>query len=169
MRTLTIVLLLLSSPSIAWSQPAAERFVGTWLLDRIETRSDSGEWTRAETRLGADPIGAITYDASGHMAVQIMRRDRPRLSRPAAGARALSEDDLMQVPVDEKALAFDGYTAYFGRYSVREREGIVVHDRIGHLVPNRSGSRVERRFDFVDDTLVLSVAGTNRLVWKRAR
>ncbi|UCF21133.1 MAG: lipocalin-like domain-containing protein, partial [Gemmatimonadota bacterium] len=66
-----------------------------------------------------------------------------------------------------KAAAFDGYTAYFGKYSVREAEGVVTHQRIGHLVPNQATLAVERQFEFVNDMLVLAVPGWNRLVWKR--
>jgi hypothetical protein len=168
-RKLTIVFILMISPSLAWSQSVDERFVGTWLLDRIETRSETGDWTRAETRLGANPVGIITYDITGNMAVQIMRPDRPPLSSRLAEGQAATEDALAMAPADEKAIAFDGYTAYFGKYSVRESEAIVVHQRIGHLIPNRATLSVERAFEFVDGTLVLAVPGGNRLVWKRAR
>ena len=169
MRTLTILFILLISPSLAWSQSVEERFVGTWLLVRIETRSETGEWDRAETRLGSHPVGMISYDITGNMAVQIMRPDRPLFFSRSGEGEAATEDALVLTPADKKAIAFDGYTAYFGTYAVREKEAIVVHQRIGHLVPNRVSSTVERAFEFVDDTLVLGAAGGNRLVWKRAR
>lgn len=169
MRSLIIVLLLVAWSSMAEADGAAERLVGTWLLERIENRSEAGAWVQAETRLGIDPVGLIMYDPVGNMAVQIMRSGRPPLSLEGAGDRANPEDALALAPVEQRARAFDGYTAYFGRYTVRADDGIVVHHREGHLVPNRSGSDVERAFAFVDDTLVLTVAGRSRLVWRRAR
>ena len=69
---------------------------------------------------------------------------------------------------EEKAKAFDGYTAYFGTYVVRETEGVVIHQRVGHLVPNQATLRVERQLQFLNDTLALGVPGGPRFVWKRA-
>jgi hypothetical protein len=169
MRKMAILFVaVLSWPSLVWSQSAHERFVGTWVLDRIETRSESGDWTPAETRFGKHPIGILTYDMAGNMAVQIMRRDRaPLSSRGTTEGQAVTREALALAPAEEKAIAFDGYTAYFGKYSVREAERMVTHRRIGHLVPNQATLAVERHFEFVDDTLVLAVPGWHRLVWKR--
>jgi hypothetical protein len=158
-----------SWPSLAWPQGVHERFVGTWVLDRIEARAESGDWTPAKTRFGSHPIGTLTYDLAGNMAVQIMRRDRTLLSSPGlAEGQSVNPEALALAPAEEKAVAFDGYTAYFGKYSVREREGVVIHQRIGHLVPNQATLSVERHFEFVDDALALSVPGGIRLVWKQA-
>ncbi len=168
-RKIAIVFLVVSWPSLVWSQSVHERFVGTWVLDRIETRAESGDWTPAKTRFGSNPTGTLTYDVAGNMAVQIMRRDRtPLSSRRLAEGPSVTTEALALAPAEEKAIAFDGYTAYFGKYSVRESEGVVVHQRIGHLVPNQATLAVERQFEFVNDTLVLAVPGGNRLVWERA-
>ena len=170
MRKMAIVFVaVVSWPSLAWSQGVHERFLGTWVLDRIETRAESGDWTPAKTRFGSHPIGTLTYDPAGNMAVQIMRRDRPPLSSPGlAEGQSVSQEALALAPAEEKAVAFDGYTAYFGKYSVRETEGVVIHQRIGHLVPNQATLSVERRFEFLNDALVLAVPGGMRLVWKQA-
>ncbi len=170
MRNMAIVFVaVLSWPSLVCSQSAHERFVGTWVLDRIETRAESGDWTPAKTRFGSHPIGTLTYDTAGNMAVQIMRRDRtPLSSQGLAEGQRVSPEALALAPAEEKANAFDGYTAYFGTYSVRETEGVVIHQRVGHLVPNQATLRVERQFQFLNDTLVLAVPGGPRLVWKRA-
>jgi hypothetical protein len=160
---------LVSWPSLAWSQGVHERFVGTWVLDRIETRAASGDWTPAKTRWGSHPIGILTYDSAGNMAVQIMRRDRnPLSSRSLAEGQSVTSEALALAPAEEKAAAFDGYTAYFGKYSVRDAEGIVIHQRIGHLVPNQATLAVERHFEFLNDALVLAVPGGIRLVWNPA-
>jgi hypothetical protein len=170
MRKMAIVFVaVVSWPSLAWSQGVHERFVGTWVLDRIETRAESGDWTPAKTRSGSHPIGTLTYDLAGNMAVQIMRRDRtPLSSRGLAEGQSVNPEALALAPAEEKAVAFDGYTAYFGKYSVREAEGVVIHQRIGHLVPNQATLSVERHFEFRNDALVLAVPGGIRLVWKQA-
>jgi hypothetical protein len=103
------------------------------------------------------------------MAVQIMRRDRtPLSSRDLVEGQMVRPEALALAPAEEKANAFDGYTAYFGTYSVRESEGIVVHQRVGHLVPNQATLRVERQLQLLDDTLALAVPGGPRFVWNRA-
>jgi hypothetical protein len=169
-RTMAIVFVIVATwPSLAWSQSVRDRFVGTWVLDRIETRAETGDWTPAKTRFGSHPIGTLTYDTGGNMAVQIMRRDRtPLSSRGLVEGQMVSPEALALAPPEEKVNAFDGYTAYFGTYSVRETEGVVVHQRVGHLVPNQATLRVERQFQFLNDTLALAVPGGPRFVWKRA-
>jgi hypothetical protein len=124
--------------SLVWSQGVHERFVGTWELDRIETQTESGAWTLAKTRWGSQPIGILTYDSAGNMAVQIMRRDRTPLSSAGlAEGQSVNSEALALAPVEEKAAAFDGYTAYFGKYSVREVEGVITHQRIRPPYPSR--------------------------------
>jgi len=168
-RTAVVFVLVMSWPSLVFAQSVHQRFVGTWVLDRIETRDETGDWRHADTQWGSRPIGILTYDTAGNMAVQIMRRDRAPLSSPGlTEAQSVSPEALAQAPAEEKAIAFDGYTAYFGKYSVRESEGIVVHKRIGHLVPNQATVSVERQFTFVNDSLILAVPGGPRLVWNRA-
>ena len=108
MRKMAIVFVaVVSWPSLAWSQGVHERFLGTWVLDRIETRAESGDWTPAKTRFGSHPIGTLTYDPAGNMAVQIMRRDRPPLSSPGlAEGQSVSQEALALAPAEEKAVAF---------------------------------------------------------------
>ena len=167
--TAVLAIALATLPSVGWSQSVSEQFVGTWGLERIEARSDTGDWTRAKTRFGNNPLGSLIYDAEGNMAVQLMRQGRPLLSSDGlAKAQRVTPEALTVVPAEEKAIAFDGYTAYFGKYSVRHTEGVVVHHRTGRLVPNQATLSVERHFEFLNDTLVLTVPGGNRLVWKRA-
>lgn len=170
MRSMAIVFVaVVSWPSLVWAQSAHERFVGTWVLDRIEARAESGDWAPAKTRFGKHPIGTLTYDAAGNMAVQIMRRDRtPLSSKGLVEGQMVRPEALALAPAEEKANAFDGYTAYFGTYLVRETEGVVIHQREGHLVPNQATLRVERQFQFLNDMLALAVKDGPRFVWKRA-
>jgi hypothetical protein len=53
------------------------KFVGTWKLVSFEELLPDG---RVTYPYGEEPAGLLIYDAAGHMSVQVMRRDRPRLS-----------------------------------------------------------------------------------------
>lgn len=74
-----------------------KKFVGSWRLVSVEGRN------RAAT---SKPTGIIMYDDTGHMAVQIASGNRPDF--PNSGARATPQ---------EKAAAFDAYTAYYGTHT----------------------------------------------------
>ena len=89
----------------------------------------------------------------------------PLSSRGLAESQSVTTKALALAPAEEKAVAFDGYTAYFGKYSVREAERVITHQRIHHLVPNQATLSVERHFEFLDDALILTVPGGIRLVW----
>ena len=84
----------------------------------------------------------IMYMPSGHMAVHISRKDRPVYT----GA-----------PTPEQALrAIQTYGSYFGPFSVHEKEGYLVHRRIGNLNPGEAGSGdTQRFFELTDTTLTL--------------
>lgn len=142
---------------------AAKRFVGTWRLVSIEERRPNGEAVPRTGRLGADPLGLILYDSTGHMAVQITARDRQHF----AAAQ----------PTGEEAWdALRSYVAYFGTYTVDEAARTVTHHTVGNINPNIERDRV-RHFEFSGDRLTLipppsKVNGetrTVRLTWERIR
>jgi hypothetical protein len=63
--------------------------------------------------------------------------------------------------------AIDGYTAYFGTWSVDEQTSIVTHHRTGNINPGDMGDFV-REVVFNDKQLVLRTRGTNnRIIWER--
>ena len=137
-----------------------EKFVGTYRLITTEVKDErSGEW--AETP-NFNRIGYITYADTGHMGVHIMPRNRPPFSsNPPTGAEA--------------QVALQGYTAYFGSFTVDDQEQFVVHHRFGQLNP---GGVVDakRFYDFESDRLTLTpapaagggkAAATHRLIWER--
>jgi hypothetical protein len=132
----------------------ASRFVGTWRL--VET-------TRAgqiRPERGANPTGMITYHESGWMSAQI-QPDRP--IAPLSGV----------APTPEEALAaIDGYTAYFGTYTVDEARKVVTHHRKASVTPGwRQRADFERAYEFVgDDRVILRPVGnSNELVWERLK
>jgi hypothetical protein len=143
--------------SIADSEES-EDFVGTWSLESIEGRDESGKWVALQDRFGPDPAGYLLYDSDGHMSVQIMKRNR----RPFAG------ESRRDVSPEEAKEALLGYTAYFGTFSVDAEKGTVTHHRVGHIVPNQVAVDGTRFYHFNGDLLILTPPSRDiRLIWKR--
>jgi hypothetical protein len=147
------VLVLGSAPGSARGQAPAksdivQRFIGTWRLVSIE----------ADPRRGPHPIGVISYDATGHMAVQIM----PDAQRPKFAGT---------VPTPEEAkAALIGYTAYFGTYSIDEAAGTVTHHREGNIDPGGLGDFKRRyQFDGDDRLILMPLENQHRLTWERIK
>lgn len=149
----------------AAKQKGMNKFIGTWKLMSIDARRSNGEVT--SQRYGPNPIGYLIYDTTGHMAVQIMRPDRPRFAA----------DGIEQETAVEAKAAFDSYGAYFGTYEVNEAEGFVIHHVEGSIFPNYIGTEQKRFFELSGDQLVLKpppqlVAGEQqilRVTWQRVK
>jgi len=147
------------------SQNLKNKFIGTWKLVSAEAYRPNGEVI--PYRYGAGSIGYIMYDATGHMAVQLMQPNRPHFA---------SGDLDKGSPAEIKA-AFDGYGAYFGTYEIHEAEGFVLHRVEGSLFPNNVGTEQKRFFEFSDDKLILKppprqVGGEQiapRITWQRVK
>jgi hypothetical protein len=160
------VMALLAFAAPCFAQSDGNKFIGTWRLISIEGPDAAGE------RVAQNPAGYIIYDSTGHMAVQIMvRSDRPRFK---TGRRSEG------TPEETKA-AFVNYTAYYGTYEVKKKEGIVIHHLEGSLFPNEIGKDNIRYYDLSGDRVTLTVpsmvdgkmasksAFQRRLVWERVR
>ena len=143
------------------------RFVGTYELVTTEVKdAATGKWSPTPN---FNSMGYIIYAETGHMGVHIMPKVRARFtSNPPTG--------------EEAQAALRGYAAYFGSFTVneKEREKSVVHHRFGQINP---GGQVDakRFYDFVttpngSQRLILTPApadgggkeeATRRLVWQR--
>ncbi len=143
------------------SQALAARLVGHWSLVSFEAVTGG----HSEYPFGPDALGQITYDAAGHVAVQIMK----------SGRRPFVSGDQAAGTVEEVAAAFTGYVAYYGSYSVDERAGVVTHHLTASMFPNWVGSEQRREVLLKGDQMTLSTPPTLfqgrqrvlRLVWKR--
>src|SRR5882762_8839602 len=107
---LTSLAALLSS---AQAPTVSGQFVGVWKLSSFEQRTTAGELTYP---MGRNPVGRLTYDASGHMSAQLMLPDRPAFQAPSK----------VRGSTEQKIAAFDGYTAYYGTYTVDEENRTVI-------------------------------------------
>jgi hypothetical protein len=124
----------------------------------IEQKNDKGEWAKTNR---SDGLGYIHYSPTGHMAVQIMPPNRKKYAAD-------------EPTPAEAAAALPGYTAYFGTFTVNEKEQYVVHHREGQVSPmgevdakrfyQFNGNRVTLMPAAADDP---SKPGNNRLTWEK--
>ena len=121
--------------------PEYERFVGFWRYRRTDRRPADGD-PRDTTQFGD---GYVIYTASGHMAVHLIRPDRPAFQNTP--------------PTDDEVLnAMRTYTSYFGPVapdSDADRPTI-IHNRIGTTNPNPNPDPAVRGYEFRDNLLILS-------------
>jgi hypothetical protein len=134
---------------------------GTWRLVRYYTAYDGGEEIHP---LGRDALGYITYTPDGFMSGTMMR----------AARAAFRVADRLAATAAEKAVAFDDYVTYCGRYRV---EGDTVYHRIElSLLPNWIGEEQARRIEPRKDGRIALVGewrveGRRRIAvveWERA-
>jgi len=143
----------------------ADKFIGAWRLVSAEFRNEDG--SPASSPYGTEPQGILMYDAQGVMAAQLTQSNRA----PFAAA-----DRLKGTPAEVKA-AFESYQAYWGRFTVDEREKVVTHTVTQALLPNWVGSQQKRHYKFQDGRLHLrtppiSIGGrliTGVLIWEKIK
>ena len=121
--------------------------VGTWKLVAYEDRPAQGPPVHP---YGEKPRGILTYDAAGHMSIQIMKTPHPKV---ASG-------DEEKVTPQEKIALYDAYVAYFGTYTVDNKRGVVVHHVEADLYDVFIGTEQERRFELSGNRLTLQPTWT---------
>ena len=180
MRLLRIFALITLSVASSLPQAApqqdslAKRFFGVWRLVAVE-----GHPPGLNNFYDDHPTGIIMYDPSGWMAVQIATHgDRKEWPRTGNGLHAVR----IGRTVEEKAAAFDTYTAYYGTYKIDPRARTVTHHLEDSILPGSRGIDNIRYFEFQgDERLLLSVAEdgkggllsrndtTYKLLWERIK
>lgn len=134
---------------------------GAWKLLVFEFRSEG----QVVFPFGTNFLGLCLYDSTGYMALQIMRRERPRFA---------ANDQQLGTPA-EVGDAFFGYLSYAGTYVADETHGVVVHHVSQSLFPNWVGTDQVRFYRISGDRLIVS-APTQQvsghlmdvmLVWER--
>jgi hypothetical protein len=118
--------------------------LGSWELQQRTVRRASGEVVN-DPVLGENPIGRLFYDASGHMALQMMRQGR---------TQAINEPSHPEQAKNVRVVL--GYDAYFGSFTVDEAAGTVTHHVEGSLFPEDLGKDFTRRFRVEGDTFELN-------------
>jgi hypothetical protein len=120
---------------------SADDFVGAWRL--VSYRVAAGEEIAGP--MGPQPQGRLIYEEGGRMMVQVID---PRVTPFASG------DQRVFTAVEGRA-AIIGCIAYFGTYTVRRVEGIVVHHIEAASLPNGRGGDQVRYFELSGDRLTL--------------
>jgi len=136
------LLLVLGACKAARADDAA-KLLGSWKLVSYEDRETGGTPVYP---YGRAPAGLLVYDATGHMAVQMMKTPPPKVA----------SDDWDRFTTQEKVELFDGYVAYFGRFEVDSTRKLVTHLPSADLSRLYIGKREERHYELTADRLVLS-------------
>ncbi|HEV7674729.1 MAG TPA: lipocalin-like domain-containing protein [Candidatus Angelobacter sp.] len=148
-----------------------EQLVGSWKLMSRVSKLASGE-VSVDPGLGAKPSGVLIYDASGHMAAQLSRQGRTiDMLKEECGAMAAVNTS------PNTANTILGYDAYFGTYTIHEKEGFVTHHVEAALWPGNQGTDINRSFTLKGDELSITFKTTTQdgqpvtrtLVWQRIR
>jgi len=179
-RAILAVLVLLFAIATAVSGPTQQRnahavlqgaisgsggqLVGTWRLISRVVRLEDG--TAIQEGLGTIPKGYLIYDASGHMAVQLLRPDRPTAIDCSTSVSAQSNSPQL----------LNGYEAYFGTYTIDETNHTVTHHLEGALAAADVGRNLIRQFQVSGDKLTIEVRTSSpkerqirTLTWERVR
>jgi hypothetical protein len=138
-----------------------DRFVGVWELVFSEDQLADGS-KRAYPFAGPNGKGDLMYTADGHMCVELMNPDRPKWK------------DSGSPTEKEKISAFDGFSAYCGRYEIDEAKSVIYHVPDVALRPHNLGARMPRPYTFHDNLLTFSDKVTNEpgvesyvIVWRK--
>jgi catechol 1,2-dioxygenase len=134
---------LLMLPALLSAQ-APSSLVGTWALVSRVDRDAKGQLV-PEPSLGTSPTGYLIYDATGHVAAQMM-----------ASVRTGSACVVTAAADANNPAHINGYDAYFGRYEVDAAAGIVRHHLDGALPQADVGRTLERHFQLAGDTLTIT-------------
>jgi hypothetical protein len=136
----------LRAPAVSGS--IRDRFIGAWELVSTEERLANGS-KRHYPDAGPNGKGYLIYAADGHMCAQLMNPDRPRWK------------DANRPTRSEKTSAFDGFSAYCGRYEIDEAKSIVYHLPDVAWIPSLIGTKQPRPYTFNEDLLTFSDKATD--------
>ena len=147
-------------------EPAKDQLAGAWRIISVESiRQATGE--KIYSWMGSRPTGMIVYLPNGYMTVQLMR------DPPAKFASETYEGATLEEMKD----AFLAYYAYYGKYTIDDEKGMVIHRVESSLYPEEHGITYKRLFRIDGDRLYLTTAPfieggeerVNRLVWERMK
>jgi len=113
-----------------------KEIVGTWIAVSQYVDQDG---KRVEP-FGANPKGMVVYDAGGRFILVLQRDTLPRFA----------SNNRMTGTAEENRAIVQGSIAYFGRYSVDEKQGKINLHYDGSTYPNWDGE---------DQTRLVSVSG----------
>lgn len=138
-----------------------EDLVGAWAYHGWRIAYEDGRVTEP---FGAGASGLLLYTADGYMSANIMAADR----------ESFAKLNPREATLRERALAFDGYFSYAGRW--RLVRGTIVHEVTVALNPSLVGSTQWRTPILRGRRLILAAdeptsrgARRHELEWRRAK
>jgi len=148
----------------------SQQLIGTWGITSYETRNVKGELMTAPP--WHYDHGTLIYDQKGRMAVQLVSDVRPTFSGDLVQA-------VNKATPEELKTAILGYLAYFGTYTIDEKEHTVIH-HVERSTNNYTGTAQVRSFEIKGNQLILTkLANTvqgakqsqlsSRIVWERIK
>lgn len=138
-----------------------EQIIGTWIPVSQYVEQDKG---RIEP-FGPDPKGMVVYDPNGRFSLVLQRLTLPKFA---------SNNRLTGTPEENRAIA-QGSIAYFGKYAIDEKAGMITMHFEGSTYPNWDGQDQTRRISISGDELsIVSPAsavgdGVVHLILRRAK
>ena len=149
-KLITLIILLTCSTVNAVAEDS-ELFVGAWDMIKFELLDENEAWQEMRIEDTA-LVGSLVYTASGIMHVQMFISDRENAELN-----------------DNNAEIINGYSGYFGNYSLDEDNKTVTYNRIGHLVPEFTEQVVTRTYDVGINHLHIYNSPKSRMIWKRVK
>ena len=148
----------------AWAQQKSgslrQQILGTWSLVSQYVEQDG----KRTERFGSDPKGIAIYERNGQFVQYLQRRSLPKFA---------SNNAMTGTPDENKAVV-QGSIAYFGTYTVDEKERTISSRVGGSSYPNWDGAEQKRTISISGDELKISlpgaaIGGTAHTVWKRIK
>ena len=135
--------------------------VGMWTLVSVTLEQDD----KKSDMYGANPQGQAIFAPNGRFSIMFIRSDVPEFA---------SANREAGTPEENQAAVY-GSIAYFGTYSARETDKIIMYHVEGSTFPNWRGVDQKRLFKLSGDELTLTNptpsigSGTGYSVWKRVK
>ncbi len=117
------------------------QFIGTWKLVYFKNTDEKGI---ESFPLGENASGYISYHTDGYMFVVLTKEHR----------EPFVSNDLFGGTETEKAIAYDSFFSYTGKYEIKDQT--VIHHIRSCTFPNWSGTDQIRNFTFAKNSLILS-------------
>lgn len=154
----------LGGTSHAWAQQTAagltEQIAGTWTL--VAQYAEQGD--KKVERFGKNPKGFSIFEHNGRFMSILMRPELPKFA----------SNNAMTGTADENKAVVQGSAAFYGTWSVNDKD-LTVSTRIdGSTFPNWDGQDQKRTVSISGDEMKLCVpgaqiGGTACAVWKRVK
>jgi Lipocalin-like domain len=126
-------------PKEVAARTPAKHLVGTWTLVSVTLEQDG----KKSDLFGPNPRGQVTFGPNGRMSFIITRSDIPKFA---------SNNRQAGTPEENKAVV-QGCIAYFGTYSVSEKDKTFTVHILGSTFPNWIGTDQKRPFTISGDEL----------------